>query len=244
MYRQLCTEFYNSDKYFASIEELQLYYDLFKKEDLLFEPMCGSGRLLIPLIQSGYNVHGLDSSSYMLNSCKRRAAELNLEPLLYQGDVEDYPLNQQYHGIIIPLGSFQLFYPRQKAYQALEKFKQFLVSGGKLVMDLFIPWEAMYEEGQVDTSVRRVKLPTGELIEADNLTTANKCQQHLLSKTRYTKYFEDKIVAVEDEQMDILWYYPFEMELMLEKYGFKEVRRVDRFLNGGEHMTFIAKFYK
>lgn len=107
-------------------------------------------------------------------------------------------------------------------------------------MDLFVPWEVMYSHGDSDKSVRRVDLPTGEFIEVDNHTTANKFEQCMLSKTRYTKYAGDKMIAQEDEQMDILWYYRFEMELMLEKHGFNNIKRVNRFLNSSDHTTFIA----
>ena len=44
--------------------------------------------------------------------------------------------------------------------------------------------------------------------------------------------------------MDIMWYYPYEMELMLEKSGFKHARKIKRFLNGGDHITFITTVEK
>lgn len=241
MYGKLCTEFYDADKQFAAVEEVQLYQEQFSKYDLLLEPMCGSGRLLIPLLQAGYNVHGFDRSEIMLESCRKRSEKLNLTPLLNQNDIETFQAEQIYSGIIIPLGSFQLLYPRKKAHSALVKFKQFLLPGGKLVMDLFVPWEAMYEHGDIDESARRVDLSQGGYIKVENETTANKFDQHLLSKTRYTKYLDEKVVSQESEQMDILWYYPFEMTLMLEKHGFKNIKQVNRFLNGSDHMTFIAE---
>lgn len=122
MYGKLCTEFYNADKKFASPEELQLYLELFSSQDLLFEPMCGSGRLLIPLMQQGYTVHGLDNSAAMLDSCKKRAQELSLKPILHQGTIENYKPTNPYQGIIIPFASFQLLYPRENACLALKKF--------------------------------------------------------------------------------------------------------------------------
>ena len=242
-YGNLCTEFYDADKQLANADgdELQLYQDLFSKEDPILEPMCGSGRLLIPLLHLGYDVEGFDSSTHMLESCKQRAKELGLNPILSQDTIDKFSTNKHYQGVIIPLGSFQLLHPREKAYEGLESFYRWLAPGGKLVMDLFIPWEAMYEHGEVESSTRDVKLPTGESIRIDNHTTTHKLKQHSLSKTRYTKYLGEKVVAEEDEQMDILWYYPYEMELMLEKYGFKDIRIIKRFLNGSDHMTFVAE---
>lgn len=240
MYEQLCTEFYNADKKFASGDELKLYQELFSKEDILFEPMCGSGRLLIPLMQLGYAVHGIDCSSAMLNSCKLRANALNLYPILFEDDILDFKTTQKYNGIVIPFGSFQLFYPRKNAYQALEKFYDLLLPNGKLVLDLFVPWDAMHEHGAIDESKNQVILPSGEIIEIHSHTTSDRFSQHMHSKNKYTKYFNKKLVAEEFEEMDILWYYKFEMELILEKYGFKNIKHIDRFLNQSQHMTFIA----
>lgn len=244
MYGTLCTEFYDADKTFATAEELKFYQEHFSKKDCILEPMCGSGRLMIPLLQLGYTVHGFDNSQSMLESCKKRAHELNLEPNLCQDGIESYSSDIQYQGIIIPLGSFQLLYPRQRAYQALEKFNHLLSPGGKLVIDLFVPWEAMYEHGDTEVSTRQVELPLGQSISLRNQKMANKFEQHLLSKAHYTKYSGGRIVHEEDEEMDILWYFPYEMELLLEKYGFKEIQRVNRFLNGSDHTTFVATVIK
>lgn len=242
-YGKLCTEFYDADKQLANADgdELKLYQEIFSKEDPILEPMCGSGRLLIPLLQLGYDIEGVDSSTHMLENCKLRAGELGLNPILYQDTINNFSTNKQYQGVIIPLGSFQLLYPREKAYEGLEKFHRWLTPGGKLVMDLFVPWEALYEHGEVDSDTREVKLLTGELIRIDNHTTTNKFEQHSLSKTRYTKYLGENIISEEDEQMDILWYYQHEIELMLEKFGFTQIAHVIRFLNGSDHMTFIAE---
>jgi SAM-dependent methyltransferase len=241
MYDKLCTEYYDTDKKFAQQDELKLYQEEFNKNDLLLEPMCGSGRLLIPLMQLGYTVHGLDNSACMLESCKNRAEKLNLKPILYKNSIEDMSLEQKYNGIIIPFGSFQLLYPRENAYSALVKFKQLLLPGGKLILDLFIPWSALYENGEVSTGSKEVTLDSGEIIKIKNISTSDKDNQHMLSKSSYTKYDTDnKILAQQDEQMDILWYYQFEIELILEKYGFQNIRHVTRFLNGDNLLTFIA----
>ena len=240
MYNKLCTEFYNADKQFAKEGELQLYKELFSKDDSILEPMCGSGRLLIPLLQLGLHVEGLDNSIFMLESCKQRALELNLNPVLYQDSINDFLPNKQYQGIIIPLGSFQLLYPREKAYESLAEFNRWLAPGGKLVMDLFVPWEVLYEQSEVGTSTHQVELPTDELIRIDNQSTVNKFEQHVLSKTHYAKFSGKTLVKEEQEQMDILWYYQYEIELMLEKYGFKQIQKTKRFLNGSDHMTFIS----
>jgi len=241
MYGKLCTEFYDADKQFADNDEVNFYLQIFNKNDLILEPMCGSGRLLIPLLQSGLNVHGIDNSKEMLESCKNRANALGLNPVLIENNIEDMNLYQKYDGIIIPLGSFQLFYPRKVAYKVLEVFKQHLKPNGKLIMDLFVPWDALYENNEEERSVREVKTDENSIIRINNHSTANKYQQFILSKCQYSKIVNGTIVQQEEEQMYVAWYYQYEMKLILEKHGFKNINYVERFLNGSTHMTFIAE---
>ncbi|MCW5584473.1 MAG: class I SAM-dependent methyltransferase, partial [Gammaproteobacteria bacterium] len=238
MYGELCTKFYDADKQFASTEEVNFYKNIFNKNDLLLEPMCGSGRLLIPLMQAGFTVHGIDNSPEMLKSCKKRASDLGLQPTLYEETVDNMSLSQKYDGIVIPFGSFQLFYPRSNAYHALEIFKEHLKPKGKLVMDLFVPWDALYENNEEERGEREVK--TGDIggnsiIKINNHSKANKYEQFIISKTKYTELLDDKAINQEEEQMYIAWYYRYEMELILEKFGFKNIRYENRFLNKSDH---------
>jgi 2-polyprenyl-3-methyl-5-hydroxy-6-metoxy-1,4-benzoquinol methylase len=240
MYGTLCTEFYDADKKFATSDEINFYKSIFDKNTLLLEPMCGSGRLLIPLMQEGYTIHGIDSSSHMLKSCQERASKFGLTPILFEEKIEDIALPHQYDGIIIPFGSFQLFYPRMLAFQMLEKFKSFLKPNGKLMMDLFVPWDALWQNNEEEKSQREITIEDGSIIKIDNHSTANKYEQFILGKSTYTKWVDGNVVAKEQEQMYICWYYHYEMELILEKYGYKNIQYQERFQNNENLMTFIA----
>ena len=52
---------------------------------------CGTGRLLIPLLSTGHDVHGLDSSSAMLEVARRKREQLPAEAAkrltLHYGDM-------------------------------------------------------------------------------------------------------------------------------------------------------------
>jgi SAM-dependent methyltransferase len=241
MYGTLCTEFYDTDKKFATTEEIDFYKSIFDKSNLILEPMCGSGRLLIPLMQEGYAIHGIDNSPQMLKSCKERVAKFGLSPILFEEKIEDIILQNQYDGIIIPFGSFQLFYPRTLAFQMLEKFKTFLKPNGKLVMDMFVPWDALWKNNEEEKSYREVTTEDGSVIKIDSHSSANKYEQFILGKSTYTKLVDGKVVAQEKEQMYICWYYHYEMELILEKCGYINIHYQERFLNNENQMTFIAE---
>ena len=241
MYDALCTEFYNADKKFAQEDEINFYKSFFNKDDLILEPMCGSGRLLIPLLQQGYHIHGVDNSMPMLKSCKDRAIQLKLHPVLYTDSIETMSLPDKYNVILIPLGSFQLFYPRELAFQVLQNLKKHLQIGGKIILDLFVPWDALYENNEEEMTEKEVILSNGEIIKHKSHNKANKIEQYIFCDSVYTKTSNHKVIASENEHMYISWYYRYEMELILEKFGFQHVVSQEKFFSDENHMIFIAE---
>ncbi|VVC75743.1 hypothetical protein AQUSIP_10370 [Aquicella siphonis] len=240
MYGKLCAEFYDLDKQYASTEETAFYRQIFTNRDLILEPMCGSGRLLIPLMRGGYQIHGMDNSRSMLDNCEKRALEYGLRPVLIESSIEDMAVERRYSGIVIPVGSFQLIYPRASAESALDKFRDMLLPGGKLVLDLFVPWEALCEHAQVESYERSVAAHDGTTITVRSVNTAHKYEQYYINENTYTKHVNDKLIAQENEIMRVNWYYQYEAAYMLEKHGFKNLIYRERVINGSNHMTFVA----
>lgn len=107
-------------------------------------------------------IHGVDNSMPMLKSCKDRAILLKLHPVLYTDSIETMSLSDKYNVILIPLGSFQLFYPRELAFQVLQNLKNHLQVGDKLILDLFIPWDALYENNEEEMTEAKTNFFTGK----------------------------------------------------------------------------------
>jgi SAM-dependent methyltransferase len=241
MYGKLCTEFYDLDKRFADADEISFYQPCLDQADVILEPMCGSGRLLIPLLQQGYSIHGVDNSVSMLESCKQRARARGLDPVLYHDSIETMDLPCRYNVILIPLGSFQLLYPRSAAYQALSNFNRHLLEGGKLILDLFVPWDALSKRNENEFNTKEVLTPDGGKIVYQSHDQINIYDQNIYSEAVYKKIINDQIVADEYEQMHISWYYRYEMELMLEKFGFRHISFQEKIFRDENHMLFIAE---
>src|SRR3990167_4727369 len=240
MYGALCTEFYDIDKTFSPPDEVAFYKQFLDKKNIILEPMCGSGRLLIPLMQEGYTIHGVDNSQEMLKSCKERASQVGLHPILFEENIETMSLPHRYNIILIPLGSLQLLYPRDIAFKTLQNLKKHLYPGGKLILDLFIPWDALYENNQEEFTEKEVLTDNGKIIHQSH-NKANKYEQYIYCESQYKKIVGDTIVAEENEQMHICWYYHYEMELILERYGFINIQYQEEYFRDENHMIFVAE---
>jgi SAM-dependent methyltransferase len=206
----------------ASGKEVNFYREKLGNKTVL-EAMCGSGRLLIPLLKAELKVDGLDYSSEMLAHCQERLEGENLSSTLYEQNIEKIDLPQQYDAIIIAIGSFQLLHPREIALNVIIKMKKFLTPAGQIFIETFVPWEALYENNEYEEEERGVEKDSHTKIHLRSVNHADRFHQFIKSKNFYKKIHQGKIIHSEEEELYVNWYYRYEMVYFLEKAGFKNV---------------------
>ncbi len=231
-YHKLCTEFYDISKPFACPEEVAFYADVLNGiQGPILEAMCGSGRLLLPLLRLGFKIDGLDNSAEMLGSCEKRSLSENLKASLFNQKIENLSL-KKYALIFIAVGSFQLITDKDEALKVLRILHSHLLPGGSLILDMFVPWDSvkasiegdsLSKEKKAVSSNRVVACPDGAEIFLKSMTTIDPREQLEISKNQYDKCLDGKTIAQEEEDLVVRWYYPHEMELFLEKAGFSQV---------------------
>src|SRR5215469_15877556 len=137
-YGPLATEVYELDKPvgypFADVE----YYTglLAEVSGPILEPATGTGRVLIPLLEAGHQVEGLDSSPQMLACCREHCRHRGLDPVLREADMTAFVQLAAYEAVVIPGGSIALLDGRKATLQALTCFRDSLVPGGRLYVDV------------------------------------------------------------------------------------------------------------
>jgi SAM-dependent methyltransferase len=105
----------------------------------ILDPATGTGRFLIPLLEAGHQVEGLDSSPHMLGRCRQLCRDRNLDPVLRECDMTVFVQLAAYEAVIVPAGSIALLAGREAALQALTCFRDSLVPGGRLYVDVPMP---------------------------------------------------------------------------------------------------------
>src|SRR6202158_5819594 len=84
---------------FAFDGDLPLYLELARLQGgRVLEVACGSGRVLVPLVRSGFDVVGVDTSPHMLDLAQAKlAAEPDLagRARLVHADMRDFDLTEQ-----------------------------------------------------------------------------------------------------------------------------------------------------
>jgi ubiquinone/menaquinone biosynthesis C-methylase UbiE len=186
----------------------------------ILEAAVGSGRILIPLLEAGLIVDGLDESVDMLTSCRKRCQKRGLNPVLYQEKMQSFSLSNQYEAIIIPTGSFLLLEKGEESIGALKCFYNHLSSGGRLIVDIFLQTD--YQINKIST--KSLVTPEKDIITIESkLVEVNFLDQYTVTFNKYEKWRQGKLVQTELQRFPLRWYGIEEFKLILENIGFRDI---------------------
>ncbi len=100
---------------------------------------CGTGRILLPCVQAGVDIEGLDLFEPMLNALRAKAAALGLAPRLHRSDMSDFSLSRRFALIVIPFNAFIHNMIQEAQLGCLRRCREHLLPGGELTFDTFFP---------------------------------------------------------------------------------------------------------
>jgi SAM-dependent methyltransferase len=240
-YGPLCTLFYDADKPAEANGEAAWYAQRLPKDaGPVLELMCGSGRLLVPLVQEGSKLHGVDASAAMLASCEARLAERQLVAPLFRQDLTQLNLPFRYSAAFVAAGSFQLITDPGAAVTALQRIRAHLVEPGLLLMDMFVPSESAQRLGAPLVELRTARLADGTQIALRSESTMWAEARMCRSENRYAHRRGATRLAEEHETLTLTWYSPDEIAAVLAEAGFRDVATGPAPRDGGEDTTFAV----
>ncbi|MFT0212633.1 class I SAM-dependent methyltransferase [Pseudomonas sp. F1_0610] len=217
-----------------------LYYDLskpighsldgdieFYREQLadisgtILEPAVGTGRILVPLLQAGFDIEGLDNSAFMLEKCQQNCQQYGQLAQLYQADMTSFNLVKRYDAIIIPTGSFCLITDFQQAKKALKACYMHLNKGAKLIVDLDFPMQ--WKDQKETVYSLPINAQKGLLLTARQqaISWHTQTTEQLL---KYELYEKGVLTQTELQRFVLRWYGLEEFRLLLNSIGFTKVR--------------------
>lgn len=119
---------------------LDFYVDLAREANgPVLDVACGTGRILLPCLQAGVDVEGLDLFEPMLKTLRAKAASLGLSPQLHQADMGHFSLSRRFALVMIPFNAFIHNMTQEAQISCLRCCREHLLAGGQLVFDTFFP---------------------------------------------------------------------------------------------------------
>jgi SAM-dependent methyltransferase len=230
-------------------DDLSFYRELARRTGgPILELMCGTGRVLLPLAEAGYNITGVDSSPAMLAISRQRIDEAALadRATLLEGDVRDLPL---------PVGEFALAFVAINSFMHLEtvrdqlaclsNVRRALSRRGLLVLDLFNP-----DPNEMLREDNRIVLDREYQLDGRHVQKFVAIDSDVASQLSRVTYLYDETdgegaITRRVMRFTLRWLYRFEVEHLLARAGFA-LRNIygsydlDDYLTGSPRLIAVA----
>jgi SAM-dependent methyltransferase len=216
----------------------------------ILELACGTGRVLLPLAQQGYEVSGVDVSPAMLAIARRKVAAAGLanRVVLVEQDMRDLELGRRFNLAFVAANSFMHLADTDDQLVALCSIREHLNPGGLLLLDLFNPdFNRLLEPpGQVTLDKVMTDPDTGY-----RLMKYRTQKTDLAKQTVYATFIVDEVDGEGQVRRTL---FPFsmrylfrgEVELLLRHSGFKIEAiygsyELDEFSSDSDKMIAVAR---
>ena len=124
----------------AELKFLEACFGLFGKKQVetVFEPACGTGRLLFRLARAGFGVSGLDLNHRAIVYCNDRLERHGFPPSAFVGDMTDFHLRRKVDAAFNMINSFRHLQTESAARNHLQCVAGSLKRGGIYVLGLHL----------------------------------------------------------------------------------------------------------
>lgn len=189
------------------------------------EVACGTGRLTIPFLEAGHDVHGVDISEGMLDRLQAEAD--GLDPTLFHGDAAEVEYPTEYGLVYLPFSAVMHFNTVEHLRRLFHNVADHLQDGGAFALDVVVP--------DFDTVANEYEKVTVEEFERDGRTHHWETWAELTDRVEQETIMHNRVVDV--EQGRIRWETEFELalmpkrqlELLFAEAGFSEWEFYDAF---------------
>jgi SAM-dependent methyltransferase len=207
-------------------------------EATVLELGCGTGRLLVPLLDSGARVVGLDMGGAMLDVARERLSLYGDRIRLVEADMRSFTLEERFDLEVVGLNTFMHLLTPSDQIACLTCIHRHLRPAGRLVLDLENPHMVVRDTPQHVTQHRFTRL--APLDPETAVTLHSSTAISLADQLTQTLLFFDEVpgaggsVQRTTAAVMLRLIYRFELELLLSRTGFA-VRHLYGDHHGGQY---------
>lgn len=185
---------------------------------------CGTGRLLTPLAEAGYEVTGLDSSESMLDIARTRTTGFDDSVRLVHGDMRDLTRFDQnaFRLVIVAVNSFLHLETQVDQITALRQIRNVLDRDGLLVVDVFNPTpQSLIRMDDRYAFDAEWNMNSGNLVQRYSHRHLDSAEQLITTRLFFDVIDESGAIARQTTTYRMRYVHRFELELLLSHAGFE-----------------------
>ncbi len=230
--------FFNGDMYESQFTywwpgpDVRFWIDLAKEfGPRVLELACGTGRVTIPVFESGVHADGIDFSESMLSVARKHAESKSLKIGFMEGDLRSLPFNDRYDLMYLPTATFSHLLTRVDVEAFLSGVRKGLHPSGILALDMHNPMRVFLKTWPLPPASSERSFAhrvTGETIRLSTTHEYLSDTQIFVVKNHYT--FADG--STKDGDIVIRLYFPAELKDLLYYNGFEVWRAYGDYTRG------------
>jgi len=185
---------------------------------------CGTGRVLVRLLEQGVDADGLDSAPAMLERARVKAQAKGFTPRLVQGDMRDFTMPRRYTRVLCGFNAFAHAMTIEDQLRTLRCVREHLESGGALVLHTSFPSPSYWlqPDGEPVQEIEVERPGTGTRVQLWDTRTKDPVNQRQRSEIEYREVDAGgRVVASRRLRTEQRWVYRWELELLLRAAGFQ-----------------------
>ena len=150
-WRDFMTEIDDVD-YGLDVWERQFYGTVLQQTDRVLLVGCGSGRNLLPLVELGYNVTGLDPVSELVDMAKANLARRGLVAHVHVGSIDTWDMLDTYDVVLFSNACYSYLRPSALRVSTLRRIRSHLAEGGRIIIN----YMGLVRQSQLSTMLTRI----------------------------------------------------------------------------------------
>lgn len=200
-------------------------------DGIALELACGTGRVLLPVAQSGVRVVGIDHSPWMLAKAKEKYERLPPDVQerlgLLEGDMRTLRLEQKFNLIYLPFNTFLILKTVEDQLAVFEVVRGHLAPGGVFAFDMFVPLlnrlVTPLGPPQWGLEVDQTLGALGIRFQRDNAREVDPVRQLIINTFRMREYRDNSLIREWVSDLEITYVFPRELEHLVARAGFEFV---------------------
>lgn len=233
-------------------DDIDLYLELAEEYGgPILDVGCGTGRVMFPLADAGYEVYGIDSEQAMLD---RLVHHLSLQPDLrdhvhpIHGDLLTYEMDRIYKLTLVSYNGLMHFHEQETQIKLLKQLRKWTDDEGLLVLDLPNAGEVFATQDTEALIMERTFLEpeTGHMVMQQSVSYLDRTDQLLRVTWIYDEITADGTIKRTYAPLILYYYFYNEVRLLLAEAGFQVAgvygdTQLGPYEDGCERMVIFAK---
>jgi len=212
------------DGFNKQTDDLEFYKKLFSDYNItnILELCCGTGRLTIPLYESGVNITGLDLNKSMLNEASKKSKEQGYQITLINDDMRFFSLADKFDAVFIPFNSIHHLYTNEDLFATLRTIHKHLKKDGYLIIDYFNPSIRYIVENE-NKSVKIADYETQDKRKVVINQTMRYEDDTQINRIKWQYIINNQLHS--NESLDMRIFYPKELDSYIECNNYTIIKK-------------------